>query len=97
MPVKHAGTGVPHHGLSLLLHNGPVTMHRALGARRFILLERTFAETPLVLAQIDKGDRAEYNKFVCKEFAPSRSSGKQELNGPGMARQTLTFGLTVRR
>ncbi len=53
MLVKHAGTGVPHHDPDLLPHNGPVTMHRALGARRFILLERTFVEAlPVIIEKL---------------------------------------------
>lgn len=51
MPVKHAGTGVPHHGPDLLSHNRLITMHRALGARRFVLLERTSVETPPAIIQ----------------------------------------------
>ena len=51
MPVEHARTGVPHHGPDLLPHNGHITMHRAPGARRLVLLERAFVETLLGMVQ----------------------------------------------
>ena len=78
MPVKHAGTGVPHHSPNCLPHNGPVTMHRALGARRFVLLERTLVETPPGIIQKLSALKA---KLVLGSMLAMTVNADHSLNG----------------
>jgi hypothetical protein len=43
--VGHAGAGIPHNSFDLLPHIRIITMHRAVGTGRLVLLEWTSIET----------------------------------------------------
>jgi hypothetical protein len=57
--VGHAGASIPHNSSDLLPHIRLVTMHRAAGTGRLVLLEWTAIETPVRILHKSRAIRAQ--------------------------------------